>query len=417
MLRYIIHVSVFALFCMSCGNATDVEDNTDNADTSSDTQPVTDTATGTQPSDTGNDGGTETESIIGTDSTTTSDPGTESGTDAEADTESESASDTGGVACTDDVSRCNGLMLERCVNGRWQPWDDCSVYGQRCTVLEGVFQCAGHIAVDTNDTGTDAATDSSDTTPEGDTATHRDTSDTDSATDATDTEDVDTNDTSCDGEDVDCYTECWGCGLTSLTCQPALEACLTDNRCAAFYQCRIDACCDGGRDCLTGEEWEECIADCKDSVEATADTLDLYRNIDKCIACDACAISCGENESLDFAMCASADKVNSEGNPCYTEDAEAGEVACFGWAGWGGPCTAAADACRNDRDCDALDRCINSSWSEPNWASIQEQCYYDAGTAAESRYWAWMQCIYCDACSVACAMDAGSKRCDEYEGK
>jgi hypothetical protein len=64
-----------------------------------------------------------------------------------------------------------------------------------------------------------------------------------------------------------------------------------------------------------------------------------------------------------------------------------------------------------------LDKCINDSWSDPNWASIQEQCFYDAGAATEAKYWAWMQCIYCDACDIACERDAGSKNCKEYQGK
>ena len=52
-----------------------------------------------------------------------------------------------------------------------------------------------------------------------------------------------------------------------------------------------------------------------------------------------------------------------------------------------------------------------------DWNARQVTCFEEAGTAAEDMYWAYMQCMYCDACNIACLMDACSKNCDEYDGK
>jgi hypothetical protein len=245
---------------------------------------------------------------------------------------------------------------------------------------------------------------------------------TDTGTPAEDQTDSDTREVivipnDCDGDDVDCYTECWGCASANVTCLPTLEDCLSDTRCAVYFTCLSDSCCSGGSDCVTGERWDDCKAGCAGAADATKDTLALYNNIDMCVACDVCAISCAQNESRDFAICATPEEMNTADNPCYAEDADTGEVACFSWANQVGPCTEFTNICMMDDDCQELDRCIIESWSDPDWALIQEECFAAAGSAAEENYWHWMQCVYCDACSVACAIDAGSKRCDEYEGK
>jgi len=240
---------------------------------------------------------------------------------------------------------------------------------------------------------------------------------TDSGTQTEDQTDSDTYNvfqSDCDGDEVDCYAGCWGCALSSASCLPALEGCLSDTRCEAYFTCISDSCCSGGSDCVTSERWDACKASCAGDADATKGTLALYNSIEMCVACDVCAISCAQNESRDFAMCATPEEMNTPDNPCYDEDADTGEVACFSWANQAGPCSEFTNICMMDDDCQKLDRCIVESWSDPDWAVIQEECFAAASSAAEEAYWHWMQCIYCDACSVACAMDAGSKRCDEY---
>ncbi|MBN2341986.1 MAG: hypothetical protein JXX29_21825 [Deltaproteobacteria bacterium] len=237
-------------------------------------------------------------------------------------------------------------------------------------------------------------------------------SDSDSDTDSDSDGDIGSE---CDGTDVDCYSGCWGCALQT-PCASTVEACLADSSCSAYYQCKEDVCCNGNNDCLTGTDWEECMANCANSTSATTAALDLYKDIDKCVACDACSYSCGVVEKADFAMCADAGDVNCPTCPCYAEQATGDETACFSWAGWGGPCDSARAACKNNSDCSDLETCINDSWASDDWASIQTQCFSDYASV-EQLYWDYLQCIYCDACDLACAQDASSKHCDEYTGK
>jgi hypothetical protein len=222
----------------------------------------------------------------------------------------------------------------------------------------------------------------------------------------------------CDGENVDCYAECWDCALADATCQPALTACLSEIGCNAYYKCLDEECCGGANGCLTGDAWEDCAATCADDVDVTDQALDLYADVVQCVACDVCEISCKQKKSLDFAMCADTP---TNVPHCYAEDAPPGDIACFSWAGEGGPCTDVHDACRNDESCQELDMCVMDSWAEPNaeenWEEIQEPCFATAGQDATDKYWAWMQCIYCDACAVSCARDAVYRKCDTYEGK
>jgi len=295
------------------------------------------------------------------------------------------------------------------------------------TLLTGVafIGCGGDSGAPSLPSGdADSDTDGdgdSDSDGDGDTDTDADTdADTDSDTDADTDSDSDSDPqggSECDGADLDCYSDCWGCALNSTQCAPALEACMNDSTCSDYYTCKEEECCGGNSDCLTGDEWETCMAGCADSTGATEATKDLYADIDKCVACDACSISCAQNQKEDFAMCADAGKVNTVDNPCYDEDATGDEVACFSWAGWGGTCTAATSACKGDDACTELESCVNDTWAFEDWEAQQEVCFETAGAAATDLYWGYMQCIYCDACDVACAKDAGSKNCDEYTGK
>ena len=78
--------------------------------------------------------------------------------------------------CTPDATSCDGIILLRCINGSWQQWDDCSIYGKVCTVQQGVYQC---VSVGGGaDTGLDTTDESdADSVSQSDSG-HRDTSDT-----------------------------------------------------------------------------------------------------------------------------------------------------------------------------------------------------------------------------------------------
>ena len=253
--------------------------------------------------------------------------------------------------------------------------------------------------------------------------TSKSTSDADSDTDTDADSDGDTDSdsdsdpivTECDGADLDCYKDCWGCAESSDTCKPMVEDCMSDEICAAYYQCKLEDCCDEENNCLTGDDWESCMGNCSEQANLTVEAYSLYAAIDKCVACDACAISCGQNEKDDFAMCAEPDQINSVDNPCYDEDATDDEVACFSWAGWGGPCSWAVKQCKANEACAQLEEDINATWDFDDWSARQDELWQNTSKEVEGLYWAYMQCIYCSACDVACLTDAGSKHCTEYD--
>ena len=260
-------------------------------------------------------------------------------------------------------------------------------------------------------------------TPENSTTSDADSdgdSDTDSDSDSDSDGDSDTDSDSdpapeCDGEEVDCYKECWGCAQKTAECEPLIETCLNDTVCAEYYLCKEDSCCDEDNNCLTDDEWTGCMAKCAEEAALTEEAFNLYQAIDYCIACDVCATSCGEKLPEDFPMCVPEDYPVIE-TPCYAKKAKEGETACFSWAGWGGPCSWDTKQCKDNEACSKLDDDITASWEETDYEVIQDAIWKETSRETEALYWAYMQCIYCDACvDSQCHPDAGSKHCDEYD--
>ncbi|MBN2716982.1 MAG: hypothetical protein JXX14_14110 [Deltaproteobacteria bacterium] len=365
-------------------------------------------------------------------------------------------------ACDVGTFNCDRDILMRCDNGKWQAWNDCTVTNARCTVVFGEYKCVGETATeDTENTDTDTATDDTRDTQSNDTddtSVHTDTSDTatdtsDTATDTSDTA-TDTSDTAtdtsghdettdsatvtetdvfegtdsvtdgtdsgtdasqCDGDGVDCYEECWDCALETPICKPKVTACMADNNCKTYYDCKEAVCCQGTNDCLTGEAWLDCLATCRADNHISDGAVELFDAIDTCVACTVCEQSCAHNLWDEWSRCADPEDMNTIDTPCYADEAEKGEYSCFSWAGWGGgPCTQKVNTCKSNPACVALELCVNESWSDDLWMEIQDECFADAGPVAQAAYWDYMQCIYCDACDRACLKDAGSKNCEEY---
>ena len=152
-----------------------------------------------------------------------------------------------------------------------------------------------------------------------------------------------------------------------------------------------------GMDCIVSDSIHQC------GIRGTEADMDTHSESDTVPATDTDTDS---DAPLD-----SETVPNTPDSPCYNEDADDGEVSCFTWASTTGPCSQAASACNTDSACSDLDACILDSWSSPDWMSIQEICFEFASMAAETLYWNYMQCIYCDVCDVACKRDAGSKNC------
>ena len=316
------------------------------------------------------------------DSDTDSDADSDTDSDADSDADSDSDADMPEWCYDSGETRCNANMLQKCVQGEWADWDDCTIQNSICTVMDGNYRCVD--PWNYSDSDTDADTDSD-------------------------------TDYECDGYDKDCYAECWGCGLIEPQCTSAIENCLIDDSCGLYFECLEHECCNiGWGNCLIGDEWDECSEACAIQVEATPQTIAKYDAITECVACDACAVSCGNTGDFDELCGQQSQEPNTPESPCYAEDAEEGETACFSWAGWGGPCTQVVADCQSDPLCQELDQCYWESWSDPNWLQIQQDCEAAAPSNVVEKFWAYRQCIYCDACDVACARDAGSMRCDEY---
>ncbi|MBN2801749.1 MAG: hypothetical protein JXR91_01510, partial [Deltaproteobacteria bacterium] len=75
-------------------------------------------------------------------------------------------------------------------------------------------------------------------------------------------------------------------------------------------------------------------------------------------------------------------------------------------------CKTQFDACTANPDCNNLDSCMNTNCNgpvaPPDWNLCKADCYstYAAGVETLTAYHA---CIYCDACPIKCAKDAGDK--------
>lgn len=219
----------------------------------------------------------------------------------------------------------------------------------------------------------------------------------------------------CDGFDVDCYEDCWSCAVQNQ-CKEEFALCHADDGCHAYLTCKDTVCCDpqNPADCKTGEAWDNCMAQCKATYNVSMKANDLLMDIDKCIVCNACHYSCATVDDLFNSMCVDKQIYQSF---CYQENLEPGQLACFTWATTnGGPCAKLWDTCNGNSDCTKMYSCYLDSWNYPDADARQAKCEIDFSGGSVD-YWAAIQCVYCDACDIACATDAGSKRCSEYQAK
>ncbi len=88
--------------------------------------------------------------------------------DTDIDTDTDTDTDADGD-CTEDATRCQGDMIEKCVDGLWQDWTDCAAQNKNCALVGGESTCIedGGGDADTDidadadtDTTADAGTDS-----------------------------------------------------------------------------------------------------------------------------------------------------------------------------------------------------------------------------------------------------------------
>ncbi|MBN2715551.1 MAG: hypothetical protein JXX14_06825 [Deltaproteobacteria bacterium] len=228
--------------------------------------------------------------------------------------------------------------------------------------------------------------------------------------------DASDEDVFCDGSEVDCYGHgCWECALENQ-CEDADHRCREDSGetgCDRYRSCILRDCCNGDG-CLEGDEWISCCANCQMSLDTLPAAIALFQEISKCVVCDACPISCAGKRPDEFHICVNEKEINSPDASCYDEDAEAGEIACYSWAAWGGPCTPWVQKCYADPECWALQECFDDSWIFDDWSKRQEKCLGRVSESVASLFWDQRQCIYCDACEISCLPDAGSASCDEY---
>ena len=107
----------------------------------------------------GSDGATEDSGSVGTDA------GNEGGTSTASDddvieTPGPNDSDTPAASteplgpCIDGEKMCSGDVVQICAGGEWKGWDDCTVSGQSCRVVKGIYQC---VAVNDISAGGDTA--------------------------------------------------------------------------------------------------------------------------------------------------------------------------------------------------------------------------------------------------------------------
>ncbi|MBN2525878.1 MAG: hypothetical protein JXR76_05740 [Deltaproteobacteria bacterium] len=365
-----------------------------------------------------------------TDSDVDGDSDTDGDADMDGDTDTDSDTDADGDwgYCNPGETRCEGSMLQRCDRNGWnfQDYDDCTIKNEICTVINGNHKCVDpydeceweNCGWWYGDADADADADS----------------DSDSDTDCETGNEICVEEehcgilsdgiyscwntvvcrcvdgiSNCDGENIDCYDDCWGCAMGTPQCQEKAEQCLKNDECAQYYTCQRDECCTDGQDCLTGDEWASCIDQCREKSNASGKAIQLYDAITECIACDVCAISCFKNTS-DFFQCANPDEVNSLDNPCFAADLITdNQIACFSWAGWGGPCTEATAACKKNSECVDLEACINESWDFNDGGEHKKKCIEEKGGMEGEIYQLYAdytQCIFCDACNISCATDA-----------
>lgn len=220
----------------------------------------------------------------------------------------------------------------------------------------------------------------------------------------------------CDSDDLDCFGSCWTCGLEEV-CTEQVSACAQDNEsesgCDDYDDCVMDECC-GDSGCLQGDEWLACTSDCRDKLNTTPKALGLWHALSKCIVCEACPKSCAGEHLENFHICVDESKINKEETPCFKTDVRPGQVACYSWAGWGGPCTPWVQKCYNDADCWKLQQCFDKSWNEPEWSDAQDDCLKDVNEQVVDDFYTQIQCIYCQACDASCMAGSDFAKCGQY---
>jgi hypothetical protein len=287
---------------------------------------------------------------------------------------------------------CDGNVLKKCRDGEWEK-ENCEKSNRICTEADDDAWCMDDDTRDSingsedddvqqgSDNTEDSASDDDSNDTDNDTVERvsRDTAETDTDTDDMEETEVDVNDdtdlwqgaetSDCDGTDQDCFQECWECAIHSI---------------------------------------------CEATLDTTAEAFSLWQAVSNCVVCEACPNSCAALHQADFHNCADTEEINTPDSNCYEEDNEPGEEACYSWAGWGGPCTPWVEACYTNEACWGLQNCMNESWDKANWSSIQEECFENVDGEIEKMFIDQRQCIYCQACDVACASYAGAENCEDY---
>jgi hypothetical protein len=180
-------------------------------------------------------------------------------------------------------------------------------------------------------------------------------------------------------------------------------ACQADYACATLDECiggsGSTSCVSQG---LTGDAWLACVSACETSAGFAAVTLRDALN--DCIYCDGCGTT-----KPPGTYC-SKDSCDDISDKCYESDN--GNFSCWLCA-MNTSCKDEVAACYAVTACSALDNCMNTNCNIPtpvggDWVICKANCEaaYPAGIAPLATYQA---CIYCDACPISCARDAGDK--------
>ncbi|MBN2527564.1 MAG: hypothetical protein JXR76_14315 [Deltaproteobacteria bacterium] len=106
---------------------------------------------------------------------------------------------------------------------------------------------------------------------------------------------------------------------------------------------------------------------------------------------------------------------NSSDSPCMPRFAAPGQLDCASWAVLYGPCVDVTQDCKDDRGCVILESCVSIALMSASPETLIQRCLDSADAITKEMYLDVAECVFCEACSIACDTYFPDSMCDSAD--